>query len=157
LVRDPVARNISYYFESYKSTDQRWLSRVFLEEVDHHYPLSWLDEWLKPHFGIDVMGQTFSRKKGWQVYGDLLLIRTESIMDGLQDAFIELFQLPEGTTVSVEHRAETTLTRPYAKAYQEFLDNVKIPEYLLDEIYGSKFMEHFYYKKEIDEFRKRWS
>ena len=159
LVRDPIARNISYFFETHHlPADKRWLAETFLEEADHQHPLRWFDEWLEPHFGIDVMKPVFSRKKGWQVYNEyLLLIRTENIMDGLQDAFTELFQLPEGTSVSVEHRAETALTRPYAKAYQSFLDNVKIPEYLLEEIYGSKFMEHFYYKKEIAEFRKRWS
>lgn len=156
LVRDPIARNISYFFESRQPTDKRWLPEVFLKETDHHYPLRWFDEWPLYHFG-DVLDQPFSRKKGWQIYDDLLLIRTESIMDGLQDAFTELFDLPEGTIVSVEHRAETTLTRPYGRDYQDFLDNVKIPEYLLDEIYGSRFMEHFYYKKEIAEFRKRWS
>jgi len=165
MVRDPVARNASYFFENWQRffevlpTDfYKGMVDQFIKEVDHMAFVNWFDEWLEPHFGIDVMRKPFSRKKGWQVYNEyLLLIRTENIMDGLQDGFAELFQLPEGTIVSVEHRAETALTRPYAKAYQEFLDNVKIPEYLLDEIYGSKFMEHFYYKKEIAEFRKRWS
>lgn len=165
MVRDPVARNVSFFFERWRMffdeepiEYNKGMIDLFIEKIAHEAPLTWFDEYLEPSFGIDVMSRPFSRKKGWQVYNEyLLLIRTENIMDGLQDAFTELFQLPEGTTVSVEHRAETALTRPYAKAYQEFLENVKIPEYLLDEIYGSKFMEHFYYKKEIAEFRKRWA
>lgn len=164
-VRDPVARNASYFFENWPVFfDEEpveygdYMIDLFLEKVAHVEPIYWFNYWLNADFGISVMDQTFSRKKGWQVYdGNLLLIRTESIMKGLQNAFVELFELPEDTTVSVEHRAETALTRPYAKAYQEFVKNLRLPEYLLKTIYDSEFMEHFYYKKEIAEFRKRWS
>ena len=97
------------------------------------------------------------RKSGWQIYGrKALLIRTEDLSEKLPEAFAELFGV-DPSEVDSDHRAETAMTRKYGDEYQEFIDNLKLPEELLDEIYNSDFMNHFYYKKEIAAFRKKWS
>jgi len=152
VVRDPAARNASLYFER----GGRGMTE-FVKLFDHLEPLNWLTAWGIELFGIDIMSKPFPRRKGWQIYEDwLLLIRTEDLSEKLPEAFAELFGV-DPLEVDSEHRAETVMTRKYGDEYQEFINNLKLPADILDEIYNSDFMNHFYYKKEIAEFRKRWS
>lgn len=163
MVRDLVARNASVFFERLAANKDiseiymRDLIFDFVDGFDHLEPLRWFDEWVRFVLADDVLTEPFSRKNGWHIINDrFLLIRTESLMDKLPEAFAALFGV-DPSEVSIEHRAETFTTRKYGEVYREFLDNLKLPKNLLDDIYGSGFMEHFYYKKEITEFRKRWS
>ena len=67
LVREPVARNISAFFENLANTHQDLgsdrqqpgdliarLQMRFLETYNHRVPLTWFDDEVKPTFGIDV-------------------------------------------------------------------------------------------------------
>ncbi len=107
LVRDPVARNISDFFENieilipdYYARRRRnevastELSTYFLAQYsDHDVPLNWLDIELHAVFGIDVYATKFSKEQGYQIYkGDeveVLVLRLESLYKCLAPALYE--------------------------------------------------------------------
>ena len=75
LVREPVANNISMFFQvlgqylgpdidpSACDTDE--LIDVFIEKYMHSRPLTWLDAEVKTHFGIDIFQHPFPIEKGY--------------------------------------------------------------------------------------------
>ena len=152
MVRDPVARNVSMFFElGGRSMDQ------FINEFPHLEFASWFEDWVKPIFKVDVVKQAFSKRKGYQIYdGFYLVIRTENLSNNLDYALGELFDV-DPAKIDVDHRAETITTRQYADEYREFIEVLKLPENLIDEIYNSEFVNRFYYAQWIEAFRKRWS
>jgi len=153
MVRDPISWGVSLFFEQ----GERELDN-FRFDLDYAQLASnWFYEWSTPVFGCNITSKPFSRKKGWEFYNNrVLLIRTEDLTEKLPEAFGEIFGV-DPSIVDSEHRAETVETREYGAEYQDFIDNLRLPEELLDKIYLSDFVNHFYYKKEIAEFRKRWS
>ncbi|RKX25560.1 MAG: hypothetical protein DRP47_09605, partial [Candidatus Zixiibacteriota bacterium] len=47
--------------------------------------------------------------------------------------------------------------KDYADIYRMFKDTICFPESLLDTMYSSKFVQHFYSEAEINQFRAKWS
>lgn len=138
MVRDPVARNISWMFE----TDGAWLlasqvplqetKEAFLKDVDHQYPLNWFDDVFFPRFNINVYKYPFVSPL---ILGKICILKTDTM---------------------IVHNANTVDTRPYGELYRTFLDQVKFPEHYLDMMYKSKFTQHFFLPEEIDEMYERW-
>jgi hypothetical protein len=86
LVRDPIARNISSFFQAlpvnFPKLQKRYLQEgielkdrvnelieVFLERFDEHEtPVRWFDVHMQPVFGLDVYKNGFTHSKGYQIY-----------------------------------------------------------------------------------------
>lgn len=168
MVRDPIRRNISqlftewqeplgYFPEQYDDS----MMRIFKEQFDHDWPLRWFDDWLFPHFGIDVYREPFDKEKAWQIYDDkLLVMRTEDLSWILKDALIDFLNLsPKARKkMDVTHRniGEISRGEAHGRAYAEFKRNAKFDEQFLNRIYKSKYVQHFYTETEIEWFREMW-
>jgi len=159
--RDPIARNISYFFEMYgEQLMDLSLKDIFFEmmaghefTMNHAYPLTWFDDVFKPTFGIDVYERRFAKKRGWSIINDrYLLVQTERMSDILLAAFKALF----GIAPPSIHRARTEEARPYGELYTDFLNWVKFPSDFLDTIYASRYVEHFYLKAQAEKMRSQW-
>jgi len=177
IVRDPVARNISAFFQTFEvdfaqmyhesgenasllNFDVDELVNAFLygsKQFRHEYPLVWFEEELKEALGIDVYDVPFDHEKGSGSYAnagcDLLVVRMEDFSTALTpllEAFLDtqIDDVPRSNTASKKH---------YSEAYRTFIESIRLPAEYLDEMYGSRFVSHFYTDKEIDEFRNRWS
>lgn len=98
LVRDPVKRNLSMFFQDLpywiaeyvkivdretRYSDVEWLWRVYQSIFNHDYCLTWFDREIKRFSGIDVMGESFDTSSGAQLYVkgavELLLLKTECL------------------------------------------------------------------------------
>jgi hypothetical protein len=179
LTRDPIARNISAFFQTLQVQlldsgrrckikswygfeitidieDIECLVDLFLEKWDHDTPLVYFDRELKGVLGIDVFSREFSTSKGYQIYreepADVLLIRLENLSQCAQDAFGEFLNIDGFTLV----RANVSSDKAYHAIYQKFLDSVVLPDSYVDRMYTSKYAQHFYSEEEIDLFRARW-
>lgn len=174
MVRDPVARNISAFFQSfgvYFSADAAREGRVqdvpvdvlrrrFLEEFGdhrHRVPIQWFQSHMQPVFGIDVYAQPFDTAAGYQIYGneqcELLLLRTEDIDAVLCHAIDDFL----GVKLPGVESDNLASSKKYAGAYDDFARGFDLPESYLDELYGSAYARHFYTDAELQAFRSRWS
>jgi hypothetical protein len=121
-----------------------------------------MDRWFRRElasvFRIDAFGAPFPHERGWTTLeSDLarcLLVRQEDF-DRLPEILANYFGIPEDrVTVIVENAARD---RRDATLYAEARDGFRLPKTVLDEVYASDYVRHFYGEKEIDGMRARWA
>ncbi len=169
LVRDPLARTVSYFFDTttMKGSDvrSRWtdgtldveeLIRRFMDRDDHFAPLEWFDGEMNAVFGIDVFAEPFPRDAGYRIYRsdgtELLLIRLEDLTRCAAGAFREFLGLETFDPRRENVRADSET----AELYRVFLDRLRLPREYVDRMYDSKVARHFYSDVELQAFRSRW-
>jgi hypothetical protein len=183
LTRDPVARNISSFFENIDvepldsgrryhvqsdadfygfdivvdAGDMSALVQMFLERLDHREPLTYFDQELQGVLGVDVYSSDFPTAQGYQIYehklADVLLIRLENLDTCARDAFSRFLGVENFVLVN----ENVGSAKAYAPLYKEFRESVALPNSYLDEMYASRYVRHFYSEGEIAEFRVKWS
>ena len=176
LVRDPVARNISEFFQELdvhleypyqqklaeKGIDgvsdelESMLLHKLNEEVDWKQPYAWFDPEIRDVLGIDLFAADFDVAAGYGIISqgntDVLLIKLESLSDCAEQAFEEFLGIQGFSLVS--HNVATR--KYYSEAYRKLQNRLQIPADLLEVCYASSQMQHFYNDKEIADFIDRW-
>lgn len=170
LVRDPVAMNVSSFFQIIDYYIPDFFSRladgrlsiedgidIFLKECDHDNALIWFDMELKSTFGVDVFATPFSTSKGYGIYlgdnADVLVLRLESVDACAELAFRDFLGVEDFKLVP----ANVSEGKSYFAAYNAFKEKLVLPESYLDNMYESKFAQHFYTQAERSAFRGKWS
>lgn len=166
LVRDPVARNISFYFQT---LDVLWkterahehfgverLLEEFHERFVHERGIDWFDEEFGPVLGIDVYARPFPQREGFLRIDsgpyEVLLMRHD-LDDRLKEKCLaDLIRVPKVTLTPRNVGAE----KSYSEVYGEFLRRVVLPEDYVERMLGSKYARHFYGPEELARFRARW-
>ncbi|MGE0683644.1 MAG: putative capsular polysaccharide synthesis family protein [Candidatus Binatia bacterium] len=166
-VRDPIARNISAYFQAlrffralkpeFEEGELETMMTEFLNKYQHHLPLIWFDREIKEVLGLDIYNYPFPKNDGVQRIRetkiDVLLLKAETA-DHLKIAVIrEFLQIPEFSLKA----KNVGKKKAYAHYYKPFLERIQLPAAYLDKMYGSRYVQHFYSPEEIHEFRKRWT
>jgi len=166
-VREPIANNISMFFEVFDHYtghpfDQSTLSvddmiEVFVSKYVHGRPLVWFDAELKTTLGLDVYQHAFSQEQGFATISqgnvELLLLKCELDDSIKQQAIAEFLGLDDFQMI----RSNVSSRRSHGGAYAEFKQRIRIPESLLDRMYESKYARFFYSDAERARFRARWS
>jgi hypothetical protein len=170
IVREPVARNLSAFFQNldlyYPELTNRGnalgeipvddLIEKFLQEFDHDRPMEWFDSEIRGLLGLDVFAEPFSCEDGYRIYRrdrfDLLLIRMEDINRIGASALSSFLDMPEFQLVNRNVGAE----KDYADSYRKVKSRIVFPARYLDKIHGSKYARHFYTEQELLVFRRRW-
>ena len=167
LVREPVANNISMYFQLLDhyfdpSRDPAQIGveeliSVFVNQYMHSRPITWLDAELKTTLGVDVYHYPFSIDKGYNVISkdnvSLLVIRCELDDESKATAIGDFLGLRDFKII----RSNVTSDKDHAKQYASFKQNIRIPQGLLDELYNSKYAKFFYSEQERSRFRLHWA
>jgi len=171
LVREPITRNVSDFFQlldwwipdfthryNAKATQIDEAIQVFLERYRFHdEPLTWLDEEVKRVCGVDVFAKAFPTEKGYDLYtGDqveVLLLKLERLNQCATDAFREFLSLDRFTLIKTNISDE----KDYGSAYKDFIGAIRFPESYLEKMYASKYARHFYSEEEREHFRARWA
>ncbi len=167
LVREPVANNISMFFQvidhytgmlfEESMLDVDTLIRIFLERYMHWRPIVWLDAELKTTLGVDIYRSPFTRDLGYgTISGDRvnILILRHDLDDRTKERVIaDFLDLDEFEIV----RSNVASEKNYGRQYEEFMQRIRIPPDLLDQMYNSKYARHFYSSVEIEQLRARWS
>jgi len=166
-VRDPIARNISAYFQmlsSFRSLKQEFeedelqaMMAEFRKKYRHDIPLTWFDVEIKEVLGVDVYNHPFSKNDGVQRIQengqDILLLKAETT-DSIKVAAIRDFlQIPE---LSLRLK-NVGAGKAYTHYYKPFLDRIQLPAAYLDQMYESLLARHFYTPEEILKFRRHWT
>ncbi|GAA0873253.1 hypothetical protein GCM10009117_24000 [Gangjinia marincola] len=169
-VRDVIARQISSLYklptiaekniqDEQGQANSQLVSKFFNEFVlkrpnFFHYPLNWFDKEVKACFDIDVFEHSFDPEQGYVIIRkgnvNLLVLHMEKI-DALMPTVISEFLSVENSLTSIRSNVQQNST------YKDAVSNVKIPNEILDRVYSSKLMAHFYSEEKRIEFKKRWN
>ncbi|WP_158675337.1 putative capsular polysaccharide synthesis family protein [Thiohalobacter thiocyanaticus] len=166
LVRDPVGRNISAFFQNLDLyapsiapddlSKTELLKNIFFSEFDHERPLTWFDYEIKGTLGIDVYTDPFPMNQGYAEYHtdkfDLLILR----MEDLNATGIHALRRFLGTSRIQLVKTNIGADKNYAEVYAQLRRRIDLPEDYLDKMYQSKYARHFYTQLEISDFRSRW-
>jgi hypothetical protein len=174
LVRDPVARNVSAFFELLPTSfpalvklyhdaalaaEQRVpeLIRIFLEKFEEHdTPIYWFEKHLQPVFGVDIYQSPFPTQQGYQILRQdnvsVLIIRLEDLNNSVAPALKEFLGLDN----FVLEKRNVSDQKAYSDVYRRFQDQLLLPENYIQRMYDSRYMRHFYTEEEITQFRRRW-
>lgn len=182
LVREPVARNISTFYENIefelldtpgcyriksdyyqiapmiiRSDDLVQLESLFFDRLDHDVPINFFNKELKDVLNIDVFQKPFSYTKGYSIYSnqrvDVLVMRLESLNNCAQEAFEEFLNIKNFTILNDNVGSK----KVYAPIYKAFKSRVGIPSSYIDKLYNSEYMQYFYSRDEIEQFKQQWS
>jgi hypothetical protein len=165
-VRDPLARNVSAFFQNfqrdtgYDINARDWsvdaLTDLFLARYPHHVPLTWFDEHFLPTFGIDVLGSPFPRGSKSRTYRSgsihVLVYRTD-LQREEQLAVVSEFV---GYPVDEWHYDNVAAEKPYADLYERFCREAVLPEDYISRVGRSRFCRHFWTESEIEEQASKW-
>ncbi len=169
-VRDPIARDISAFFQSFLLPYSRWIDQTndlyndFIRMTKnitgngHLFNMfHWFDEELKSVFGVDIYGYPFDREQGYTIIKEgnisVLVLKLEKIND-LVPVIGRFIQAEDFKLVNANEKKG----KPYRYMYEEFKQNVKLPQSYLDSYYrNNPYMDHFYSKEEQAMFLQRWS
>lgn len=180
LVRDPMSRNISSFFQNLELMFDFWPAQEManqpLDEVASRLvelflesnvtgnsalelcgdPLTWFDLELKPVFGVDVFAKPFPMSQGYEIYGGpnsrVLLLRLEDLGRVGPKAIGKFFH----TNAAQMTQRNDASDKIYADVYRRFKQLLKLPSEYLDRMYASRYCQHFYTPEELASFRARW-
>ena len=171
LVRDPVARNLSSFFQTMyldrpdvdlADASDAAMARLharFIDDFDHDFPLNWLDVELGAALDIDPYAAEPDAAQG--VFSleprgarpGLLVLTLEDLRTSGAVALARFVDCPEVPLID----ANAADSKDYADAYRRFSDTIDLPESYLDRMYTSKMATHFYAEAQLEGFRRRWT
>jgi hypothetical protein len=172
LVRDPVARNVAWFFHKLDLLVPDWrekwkqdslsleqLQELFLDrnQVDHKSPETWFDNEMLAVFSIDVFAEPFPTSLGYKIYegsprASLLLIRLENLSACAPKAMKEFLALDDFLLISSNMGDD----KAYAEVYRTFR-RLPLPRTYVEEIYSTRLARHFYSEQEIEKFTGVWT
>ncbi len=165
LVRDPLARNISAYFENLahfsKSAktvaDSGWHIQNFLDRYPHSIVLDWFDAELRDVGGVDFRQINFDPDRQWCIRRDekfhVLIIRAEAPDQVKLDAMSEFFNTPMTSLIRQNEAAD----KHYNELYQAFRATMAFPKAHIDFMYDNDLCETFWNPSEIRRMRNAWT
>jgi len=174
LTRDPIARNISTFFENLEikvtnSAEEyeiksdyydikpiivnldniQKLSDLYFDRLNHDTPLVFFDRELKSVFGVDVFASEFPKSEGYKIYksekAEVLLIRLENLSHCFKEAFKKFLNI---NNLTLEN-TNIGKAKVYASIYKKLKETIHLPDNYLDKFYYSKYMRHLYTNMEV--------
>ena len=167
MVREPVSRNISAFFENHKrftgveygSKDFKIekLTEIFMTEYIHDVPLTWFDKEIKLTLGIDVYEHPFPAEKGYSTICkgnfELLILKLEISDKIKQKAISDFINIPDFEL----KKSNVSNKKIYSETYKQFKKKIALPHSYLERMLNSKYSRHFYTDSEIDAIWSKWS
>lgn len=165
IVREPIGRNISDFFElfvDYAGIDFKEsnltideLISLFIDKYRHDWPLTWFDNNIFKYFGIDVY-KTHFPCSGIANYSlnnvELLVLRIE-LSDSSKEKAIQSFLSLKSFRL---HNLNLSTNKEYRDTYKIFKDKIRLPESYLLKMKKSKYFNHFYSTTEISQIISKW-
>lgn len=169
IVREPIARQISLLWQYWGITgkDYFYLAREnfnSLESIENRFyaipngedEFEWYLGEFREILGINVYDYPFDREKGYSMIEkdgiSLLLLKMEKL-DDLERVIGDFIGAGEFKLI----RANTAGGKKYKYAYENYLENVKIPFHFYEHYYSdNQYMDHFYSEEEKMGFYQKW-
>lgn len=165
LIRNPVARDVSAFFENLEmfGFDKNDLPPVdiacdkFLESFQSSTLDDWFDKEFVSVFGVNVLDQPFPRRLGWYCFEkeniDFLILKAE-LLNNVKEAVVGAFLGCPGLIIGSENVMADKFDPEYYSAFKVRLAGnfgIRIKSF------ESDYCRHFYTSEELSEFKRRWS
>ena len=181
VVRDPVARNMSDFFQNltvrqpgpnmfhvtsdwhnidvtFRTENIQTLVKEFYEKFEHEIHIQYFDSQFRKTLGIDLLDRPFDKNRGYGIFNgsdaEVLVLRLEDLKSSAAPAFREYLGLD---SLSLIHTNSTADKDAAGELYKLFKANIRFQKFYLDRIYNSKFVKQFYTAEQIHNFRNRWT
>ena len=176
-VREPIARNISWFFQvihcqsvfpeffiKYQEgliTMDEIIKKFWSQKFVYGKQFDWFEEELQPVFGIDIASIDFPKEKGYAIANfpdrniDLLVLKLEKLDSCLKEA-LETFLGVENLDCERLDRADFLEANDYL-IYDNLRKSLTFSDEYLEEIYDQPLVRHFYTDEEINKFKLKWS
>lgn len=175
LVRDPVSRSLSHFFEStfpdnssrttallerIKGGDEqaclREVFQEFLRTRRHHEPFDWTATELAYLLKASPYRYGFDRERG---YG-LATMRNLSVLtlqcELPEERKVRLLNSFLGTSFGNLVPSNVTGARQIGPFYRRFLSFARFDDEFLNSMYRTKYCRHYYTRAQLADFRERW-
>lgn len=165
IVREPVGRNISAFFQNMPkyyhdlhNIEVEELQDIFLNKYLIEYPDLWFKNEIMDLFNFDPFKEKFNHKRGYKTYKvgkhKIIILRLEDCNRILPEAMYKFLRVKN---INMTNRNSTDskghiISRNKFKEFKA----LKLPEEFLDKNYNLKYAKHFYTKKELEIFKQGW-
>ncbi|WP_417558838.1 putative capsular polysaccharide synthesis family protein [Mesoflavibacter zeaxanthinifaciens] len=163
--RDPLSRNISSFFQNldvyfktseFENLDYKILEERFNKAINlHDTPNNWFDLEFKKKLNIDVFKYPFNKQKGYTLISkgniEVFLCVTNKI-NHLETELGDFLELDDFKL----NNSNIGDKKWYKDLYIEFKERYKPTTKMLDTLYGSNTINHFYNDDEINRMKSRW-
>ena len=174
LVRDPIGREISEFFQYVHSLYPNLLdangeidaqktmrilqTKFMFYNPQKNYTCRWFDMEVKNMFGIDVFAHPFDTEAGYSIIKqgnvDLLVMRLESLNENFTPAMNEFL----GRPLALNHQqANVRSTQKRGATYHHIRQQFSLSDSVCRKVYHSAYARHFYSETQIDQFVQKWS
>jgi len=176
-VREPIARNISWFFQiidcacvfpeffiKYEKgliTMDDIIKKFWSQNFVYGKQYDWFEEELEAVFGIDIASIDFPKEKGYAIANfpdrniELLVLKLEKLDSCLKEA-LETFLEVENLNCERLDPAEFLDENDYL-IYENLRKSLTFSDEYLEEIYDQPLVRHFYTDEEINKFKLKWS
>lgn len=176
-VREPIARNISWFFQiidcacvfpeffiKYEKgliTMDDIIKKFWSQNFVYGKQYDWFEEELEAVFGIDIASIDFPKEKGYAIANfpdrniELLVLKLEKLDSCLKEA-LETFLEVENLNCERLDRADFLDENDYL-IYENLRKSLTFSDEYLEEIYDQPLVSHFYTDEEINKFKLKWS
>lgn len=163
LVREPISRDISGFFQNYRLSNFK-IDKNNIESIrktisnsGHELSTTWFDSDFLQHTNFDVFNTKFDKKKGYQIYEinqseEVLIILTHRLSEVFEKAIFQFLNLEVEKLINFN----ISSNKKDAKVIQNLKNNYFEEDNVIDEVYSSKFMNHFFYDHEIEQLKNKW-
>jgi FkbM family methyltransferase len=152
--REPVSAALSAYCEHDRGTfdDLREYVETYIDYLVEHF---FFDQF-RDTIGLDVYSKPFDRESGFQVIhgarAEALLLRFEDLPSVFGSAVEAYFGISGLDLPWRENSSEA----PESDLYRKLSDSFRLTRDVLDKVYSSRYVRHFYSDDEIARFFERW-
>ena len=158
-VRDPVARNLSAFFQNLPdyvadpaSADPQYVLDRFIEEYKHDIPLTWFDREWKAYLGIDIYAEPPAHDEKMLRGANWIVLKPEANPAFKSELFSELAGRPVKITLVNEGEK-----KEHAALYTGIKQRARMKPDLADRIYDSPFVRQFWSPAERERMHRQWT
>lgn len=163
LVREPVGRDISGFFQNYRLTGEKFDKkdlesiRKIISDKGHDLAINWFDTDFFNYTGFNIYSNKFDRKKGFEIYkidkdSEVLVILTHRLTEVFKKAISEFLNLEIGNLINFNKSSD----KKDGQLVQQLKNYYFESDEKIDKVYSSKFVEHFFSKNEIETYKQKW-
>lgn len=176
LVREPISKEISNYFEIADKVDHglrndegnldiKKIEEYFFDRFNQfdinenkYFTTSWFDQELKGMFNVDVYQYPFDHKKGYSIIKrdniKLLVMRYENINEIFSEAVRKFLNLNKNIKLK---EMNIGASKWYSSVYEKLKNDISFPEEVCRKVYNVRYVKHFYTDQEIERMVKKWT